>query len=74
MTAVITDVKYRMSLSLIRDLRDAGITVTACHSGGGRPFAFSSRPIRTGISKHYINCARKRPKGATSRLCCRSAR
>jgi len=50
MTAVITDVKYRMSLSLIRDLRDAGITVTACHSGGGRPFAFSSNGVKEAVT------------------------
>ena len=50
MTAIITDVKYRMALSLIRDLADAGIPVIACHSGEGRPYAFDAKGvIRTAI-------------------------
>jgi len=50
MTAIVTDVKYRMALSLIRDLADAGIAVIACHSGEGHPYAFDSKGvIRTAI-------------------------
>ena len=45
MTAIITDVKYRMALSLIRDLSDHGIEVIACHSGEGRPYAFDSKGV-----------------------------
>ncbi|MEA4920755.1 MAG: ATP-grasp domain-containing protein [Clostridiaceae bacterium] len=50
MTAIITDVKYRMAISLIRDLADNGIDVVACHSGEGTPFAFYSK----GISRSVI--------------------
>lgn len=50
MTAIITDVKYRMALSLIRDLADAGIPVIACHSGEGRPYAFDAKGVvRTAV-------------------------
>ncbi len=45
MIAVVTDVKYRMSLALIRDLGQEGVSVIACHGGEGRPFAFSSRYV-----------------------------
>jgi len=31
LTAIVTDVKYRMSLALIRDLDDSGVSVIACH-------------------------------------------
>ncbi|MBQ5812905.1 MAG: hypothetical protein IIW34_01985, partial [Clostridia bacterium] len=43
MKAIITDVKYRMSISLIRDLAEKGVEIIACHSGSGAPFAFSSK-------------------------------
>ncbi|MBQ9966100.1 MAG: ATP-grasp domain-containing protein [Clostridia bacterium] len=43
MKAIITDVKYRMSISLIRDLAEKGVEIIACHSGSGIPFAFSSK-------------------------------
>ena len=50
MIAIVTDVKYRMALSLIRDLADAGIPVIACHSGEGRPYAFDAKGIlRTAV-------------------------
>lgn len=45
MTAIVTDVKYRMALSLIRDLADHHIPVIACHSGPGRPYAFDSKGV-----------------------------
>ena len=32
LTAIVTDVKYRMSLAIIRDLGQAGVRVTACHT------------------------------------------
>lgn len=44
MTAIITDTKYRMSLSLIRDLADNGIDIVAC-GGEERPFAFLSKGV-----------------------------
>lgn len=47
MTAIVTDVKYRMSLSLIRDLADHGISVVACHGEGEKAYAAASK----GVSK-----------------------
>ena len=44
MIAIVTDVKYRMSLSLIRDLADRGVSVIACHSGEF-PYALASRGV-----------------------------
>ena len=44
MTAIITDVHYRMSLAAIRDLAEAGVTVVACErAGAGTPLGFRSR-------------------------------
>lgn len=48
MTAVVTDVHYRMSLALIRDLAQAGVRVVACERAehaqeGAAPLGFSSR-------------------------------
>ena len=44
MTAVITDVHYRMSLALIRDLAQAGVRVVCCErAGAGAPLGFSSK-------------------------------
>lgn len=45
MTAIITDTKYRMSLSLIRDLSENGIDIVAC-GGEKRPFAFLSKGVK----------------------------
>lgn len=45
MTAIITDTKYRMSLSLIRDLFENGIDIVAC-GGEERPFAFLSKGVK----------------------------
>jgi hypothetical protein len=44
----VTDVKYRMSLALIRDLAEAGIRVAAVavkSSAGAAPLGFSSRYV-----------------------------
>lgn len=44
MTAVITDVHYRMSLALIRDLAQAGVRVVCCEREGvPAPLGFSSK-------------------------------
>ena len=44
MTAVVTDVHYRMSLAVIRDLAEAGVRVVACRrEGTGVPLGFRSR-------------------------------
>ena len=46
MTAVITDVHYRMSLALIRDLAEAGIRVVVCENSNSQlPLGFYSRYI-----------------------------
>lgn len=44
MTAIVTDTKYRMSLSLIRDLADRGVSVIACYSGKA-PYALRSKGV-----------------------------
>ena len=44
MTAVITDVHYRMSLALIRDLAQAGVRTVCCErEGGSAPLGFVSK-------------------------------
>ena len=46
MTAIITDVKYRMSLAVIRDLGAAGVRVIVCHKDdqdGSPPLGFYSK-------------------------------
>lgn len=44
MTAVITDVHYRMSLALIRDLAEAGVSVVCCErQGASAPLGFYSK-------------------------------
>ena len=44
MTAVITDVHYRMSLALIRDLAQAGVRVVVCwREDSGAPLGFRSK-------------------------------
>ena len=46
MTAIVTDVKYRMSLAVIRDLGAAGVRVIACHKDdqdGAPPLGFYSK-------------------------------
>ena len=46
LTVIVTDVKYRMSLALMRDLAEAGIRVAAAGTkspAGGLPLGFSSR-------------------------------
>lgn len=44
MTAIITDVHYRMSLALIRDLAQAGVKVICCErQGASAPLGFASR-------------------------------
>lgn len=41
-TAVMTDVHYRMSLALIRDLAQAGVRTVCCErEGGGDPLPHS---------------------------------
>lgn len=47
MTAIITDVHYRMSLALIRDLAEAGISLICCEREGvPAPLGFRSRYVR----------------------------
>ena len=46
MYAVVTDVKYRMALALIRELGERGVPVAVCHAGADRPFAFRSKWVR----------------------------
>ncbi len=44
MTAVLTDVNYRMSLALIRSLGEAGVSVVACQRQNGTvPIGFASK-------------------------------
>ena len=46
LTAIVTDVKYRMSLAIIRDLGAVGIRVVACHrdeQGSSPPLGFYSK-------------------------------
>lgn len=44
MIAIVTDVHYRMSLALIRDLAQAGVRVVCCErEGAGVPLGFRSR-------------------------------
>lgn len=44
MTAIVTDVHYRMSLALIRDLAQAGVRVICCERRGvSAPLGFASR-------------------------------
>jgi len=46
LTAIITDVKYRMSLSIIRDLGEAGVRIISCHTDtqdGSPPLGFYSK-------------------------------
>lgn len=50
MTAIVTDVKYRMSLAIIRDLAENNINVVAVHSGEDTPFAFRSKGVRRTVS------------------------
>lgn len=46
MVAVVTDVHYRMSAALIRDLADAGVRVIACESNEfPQPLGFFSRSV-----------------------------
>ena len=43
-TAVVTDIQYRMSLALIRDLAQAGVRVVVCwREGSGAPLGFRSK-------------------------------
>ena len=54
MTAVITDVHYRMSLALIRDLAEAGIRVVVCENSNSQlPLGFYSRYI----DKSHLFCS-----------------
>lgn len=47
MTVLVTDVKYRMALSVIRDLGQAGFNVAAAHTDDGcAPLGFSSKYVR----------------------------
>ena len=55
MTAIITDVKYRMALSLIRDLSDHGIEVIACHSGEKKAETLEGRIVALADRIAYIN-------------------
>ena len=46
MTAIVTDVHYRMSLAIIRDLADAGVSVIACdYADIQKPAGFFSNRI-----------------------------
>ncbi len=45
MTAVVTDVNYRMTLSLVRDLADRHIHVVACYAGDYLPFPAKSKAV-----------------------------
>lgn len=54
MTAVVTDVHYRMALAVIRDLGERGVRVVCCErDGGGDPIGFYSK---------YCNASRLLPK------------
>ncbi len=56
MTAIVTDVHYRMSLAVIRDLGQRGVRVVCCErDGGGEPIGFSSK---------YCAASRLLPKDA----------
>lgn len=50
MTAIITDVHYRMSLALIRDLAEAGVSVICCErKGTSSPLGFRSKHVRQSV-------------------------
>ena len=50
MIAVVTDVRYRMSLALIRDLSEAGVTVVTCE--GERCRGSAASPALGALSRH----------------------
>lgn len=51
MTAIITDVHYRMSLALIRDLAEAGVSVVCCERQGvAAPLGFHSKYVRRAVT------------------------
>ena len=51
MTAIITDVHYRMSLALIRDLAEAGVSVVCCErQGAAAPLGFHSKYVRRAVT------------------------
>jgi predicted ATP-grasp superfamily ATP-dependent carboligase len=58
MTAIITDVKYRMSLALIRDLAQAGVRVVACQTEDCRNNPASPA---LGFSSRWVSEARWLP-------------
>ena len=67
MTAVVTDIHYRMSLALIRDLAQAGVQVVCCErEGAPAPLGFASRyasqrvalPQKGWLDALYALCAR----------------
>ena len=65
MTAIVTDVKYRMSLALIRDLADAGVKVIACEYEGERfPLGFESKAV-----SERVTLPRENTADALLRLC-----
>ena len=78
MTAIITDIHYRMSLALIRDLAQAGVRVICCEkSGAAAPLGFRSKypALRVSLPKEgwldalFDLCARTaREEGARPAL------
>jgi len=47
MTAIVTDVKYRMTLSIIRDLANGGVdNIVALHKGASKPVGFYSKHVK----------------------------
>ena len=70
MTAVITDIHYRMSLALIRDLAQAGVRVVCCEVQGARaPLGFASK-----YAGECVWLPREEPLEALYALCARLAR
>lgn len=65
MTAFVTDIKYRMALSLIRDLNDNKIKTVGLYTGSIPPFASRSK----GLSACYsVPDSREDPAGFIKRL------
>ena len=64
LTAIITDVHYRMSLALIRDLAEAGVRLICCEREGmASPLGFRSRHVRESVllpAKEFLRSEERR--------------
>lgn len=49
MVAVITSANYRMTMALMRDLADNGITIIACYYGNSEPFTVKSKSVSKAV-------------------------